>query len=136
MSEQQIDPAVASPHVAAQQQGTADWPKPGEEGYVHPDGTDQSVKQMAANRRAAADRAAAGSSVHGAPLATPGPDPLRQTERAVQAAEEYSGPTVEDAKAGVTKHVREGQEGPRDAEPADRRGKRDAVDPDEGKTTR
>lgn len=49
-------------------QGGADWPKPGEEGFVHPDGTPQSVAQLEANKQAAADRAAAGSTLHGAPL--------------------------------------------------------------------
>ncbi|MGH3672188.1 MAG: hypothetical protein ACRDSH_16400 [Pseudonocardiaceae bacterium] len=50
---------------AAQRSGS--WPRPGEEGFVHPDGTPQSEKQILDNRRAAADREAAGSGVHGAP---------------------------------------------------------------------
>lgn len=44
-----------------------DWPKPGEEGFVHPDGTPQSARQLIENRQAAANREAAGSQVHGAP---------------------------------------------------------------------
>lgn len=44
-----------------------DWPKPGDEGFVHPDGTPQSARQMIENRQAAANREAAGSQVHGAP---------------------------------------------------------------------
>lgn len=43
------------------------WPKPGDEGFVHPDGTPQSERQLADNVRAAADREAAASGVHGAP---------------------------------------------------------------------
>lgn len=50
---------------AAQRGG--DWPKPGEEGFVHPDGTPQSERQRVENVQAAADRAAAGSGIHGAP---------------------------------------------------------------------
>lgn len=44
-----------------------DWPKPGDEGFVHPDGTPQSERQWQENRWAAADRKAAGSDIHGAP---------------------------------------------------------------------
>lgn len=44
-----------------------DWPKPGDEGFVHPDGTPQSEKQLIENRQAALNREAAGSGVHGAP---------------------------------------------------------------------
>jgi len=43
------------------------WPEPGEEGFVHNDGTPQSEQQLADNKRAAELRAEAGSSVHGAP---------------------------------------------------------------------
>ncbi|MEU8270138.1 hypothetical protein AB0B89_23640, partial [Sphaerisporangium sp. NPDC049002] len=60
-----------TPEVADAQRGDGDWPRPGEEGYVHPDGTPQSQRQLEDNRRAAADRAAAGSTVHGAPLGGP-----------------------------------------------------------------
>ena len=44
-----------------------DWPKPGDEGFVHPDGTPQSAQQLLENREAALNREAAGSGVHGAP---------------------------------------------------------------------
>lgn len=43
------------------------WPKPGDEGFVHPDGTLHSERQMLENQVAAADRKAAGSTIHGAP---------------------------------------------------------------------
>jgi hypothetical protein len=65
------DPMLAGDEKASQEvkksQGKAGWPKPGDEGFVHPDGTPQSVQQLADNRRAALDRAAAGSVVHGGP---------------------------------------------------------------------
>lgn len=98
---------AASPQVAQQQQDAADWPSPGEEGYVHPDGTPQSQSQLEDNRRAAADRAAAGSTVHGAPMATPGPNAQEEAAKARQRAESYSGPTAQDAADGVTKAARE-----------------------------
>jgi hypothetical protein len=101
-------PTDDSPHVAAQQQGASDWPRPGDEGYVHPDGTPQSVAQLEGNRRAAADRAAAGSAVHGAPLATPGPQSRDVTTAAQERAAAHSGPTVEDAQRGQTAFVRDG----------------------------
>ncbi|WFF07249.1 hypothetical protein O7622_01210 [Micromonospora sp. WMMD1076] len=100
----------ASPQVAEQQQSASDWPKPGEEGYVHPDGTEQSQRQLAANRRAAADRAAAGSIIHGAPMATPGPDPQGEAAAAARRAEAYSGKTVQEARADLTAHIREAAE--------------------------
>lgn len=53
--------------AAAGSKGTDAWPQPGDEGYVHNDGTEQARRQLADNKRAAADRAAAGSSAHGAP---------------------------------------------------------------------
>jgi hypothetical protein len=53
--------------VGRAQRSDGSWPKPGEEGFVHPDGTPQSQSQLDDNLRAAADRAAAGSGVHGAP---------------------------------------------------------------------
>ncbi|MFI5955818.1 hypothetical protein [Cryptosporangium sp. NPDC051539] len=62
-------PDTPSQDLAEEQRADESWPRPGEEGYVHPDGTPQSVEQLAANRRAAADRARAGSGVHGAPRA-------------------------------------------------------------------
>lgn len=99
---------VASPQAAVEQQAAADWPKPGEEGYVHPDGTPQSRKQLQDNLQAAADRAAAGSTVHGAPLATPGPTPELEAEKAERAAAEYSGPTPAEARQGQTEFIRDG----------------------------
>lgn len=63
-----VDKAVVSSQEAKKEQGaSAGWPQPGEEGYVHPDGTKQAEQQLEDNRRAAADRAAAGSILHGAP---------------------------------------------------------------------
>jgi hypothetical protein len=94
-----------TPEKAAEQQHDSDWPRPGEEGYVTPDGTPQSVKQLEDNRRAAADRAAAGSTVHGAPLATPGPTPDKERAKAVEAAENYSGKTVEERDEAVTEWI-------------------------------
>lgn len=139
------DDVTASPQVAQEQQGAADWPKPGDEGYVHPDGTPQSQRQLEDNRRAAADRAAAGSTVHGAPMATPGPQAMQQQEAAVKRAQEYSGPTVADAQQGVTEFVADktaqaadeaaGSDQPRQAQPADEATRRTATT-DKGKTTR
>lgn len=63
-----VDKSVTSSQEEKKNQGeSAGWPKPGEEGYVHPDGTKQAEQQLEDNRRAAADRAAAGSILHGAP---------------------------------------------------------------------
>src|SRR5688500_3413890 len=98
---------TSSPEEAVRQQRDGDWPRPGEEGYVNPDGTGQSAQQLADNRRAAADRAAAGSTVHGAPLATPGPNPGAETLKAEKRAEEYSGTTQEQAEEGLTRFVRD-----------------------------
>jgi hypothetical protein len=94
-----------TPEKAAEQQDDNSWPRPGEEGYVTPDGTPQSVKQLEDNRRAAADRAAAGSTVHGAPLATPGPTPDAERAKAVERAENYSGTTVEERDKAVTEWI-------------------------------
>jgi hypothetical protein len=52
---------------AGKAQRGGNWPKPGEEGFVHPDGTPQSARQLIENRQAAANRDAAGSQIHGAP---------------------------------------------------------------------
>lgn len=52
---------------AGKAQRGGSWPKPGDEGFVHPDGTPQSARQLIENRQAAANREAAGSRVHGAP---------------------------------------------------------------------
>lgn len=94
-----------TPEKAAEQQGDRAWPRPGEEGYVHPDGTPQSVQQLEDNRRAAADRAAAGSTVHGAPLATPGPTPDVERDKAVERAENYSGKTVAEGEEELTEWI-------------------------------
>lgn len=88
----------ASPQVAEQQRSDGSWPRPGEEGFVHPTGTPQSVQQLEDNRRAAADRAAAGSGVHGAPAQGGGgvePDHAA-------AADAYIGPTVAERDADHT----------------------------------
>lgn len=92
---------------ASEQQGDGDWPKPGEEGFVHPDGTPQAQQQLVENRQAAADRAAAGSIVHGAPVATPGIDPGVAAGIAEQRAEDYSGKTAGEAEADHTAWVEE-----------------------------
>ena len=93
---------------AVKQQGDSSWPVPGDEGYVIPDGTPQAAKQLEDNRRAAADRAAAGSVVHGAPAATPGPQVLGEAAAAAQRAEDYSGPTIAEAHTGTTEAIRDG----------------------------
>lgn len=135
----------ATPEVAEKQQADNGWPKPGDEGYVHPDGTPQSVRQLEDNRRAAADRAASGSTVHGAPMATPGPQVADEAERARKRAREYSGPSDVDRDRGLTEFVVEksaqaaeeatsnGQ--PAEPTPADRATQRTATT-DKGKTTR
>lgn len=99
-----------SAQVAKQQQGDSGWPVPGDEGYVHPDGTPGSVEQLERNRRAAADRAAAGSSVHGAPAATPGPQLADEAAAAVARAEGRSPVTMADAEQGLTEFVEKGHE--------------------------
>lgn len=99
-----------SPQTAKQQQGDSAWPIPGDEGYVHPDGTPASVAQLADNRRAAADRAAAGSSVHGAPAATPGPQLGTEAAAAVARAEAKSPVTDVEARKGQTEYVEKGLE--------------------------
>lgn len=101
----EIDGVQPTPEQAEEQQADSSWPKPGEEGYVHPDGTPQSVQQLEDNRRAAADRAAAGSVVHGAPLATPGPDVQAERDKAVERAESYSGTTTAEAEENLTEWV-------------------------------
>lgn len=108
MADPNLEDAGTSPETAVQQQGDRAWPVPGDEGYVHPDGTPQSIAQMEGNRRAAADRAAAGSIIHGAPAATPGPQLHDQAAAAVKRAENYSGPTTADAREGLTKSVKDG----------------------------
>lgn len=114
--------------TAVQQQGDRAWPVPGDEGYVHPDGTPHSVQQLADNQRAAADRAAAGSIIHGAPAATPGPQVQAEAAAAQRRAAAESPVSPADAKSGLTEFVREGfdraaekaanaDESPRDAQP-------------------
>ncbi|GAA3077867.1 hypothetical protein [Streptosporangium carneum] len=103
----EIDGVQPTPEKAEEQQADNSWPKPGEEGYVHPDGTPQSVQQLEDNRRAAADRAAAGSVVHGAPLATPGPDVQAERDKAVERAESYDGTTTEQAEEHLTEWIEE-----------------------------
>jgi hypothetical protein len=63
------------------------------------------VQQLADNKRAAADRAAAGSLVHGAPMATPGPDPYGEAAKAAKRAEDYSGVTDLEAREGQAEFV-------------------------------
>jgi hypothetical protein len=103
-----LDLAEDSPQTAVQQQGDRAWPVPGDEGYVHPDGTPQSVAQMENNARAARDRAAAGSIIHGAPAATPGPQLQAEAAAAVRRAEAESPVTPKEARQGLSEFVEEG----------------------------
>jgi hypothetical protein len=103
-----LDLQEDSPQTAVQQQGDRAWPVPGDEGYVHPDGTPQSVAQMENNRRAAADRAAAGSILHGAPMATPGPQMQTEFAAAVARAQADTAVTPAEARAGHSEFVQEG----------------------------
>ncbi|NUO97480.1 MAG: hypothetical protein HOW59_06075 [Nonomuraea sp.] len=99
--------AVDAPEAsqdAAEKQGGSGWPEPGQEGFVHPDGTAQAEAQLAANKQAAADRAAAGSIIHGAPLGTPGEDPGAETAKAIDRA--AKGDEVVDAPGGAVKVVK------------------------------
>lgn len=98
-----VDAPEAS-QVRAESQGDAGWPKPGQEGFVHPDGTAQSVRQLADNKQAAADRAAAGSIIHGAPLGVPGDDPGAETQKAIDRAAD--GDTIVPAPGGSSKVVK------------------------------
>lgn len=93
---------------AGDQRGDGSWPRPGEEGFVHPDGTAQAAKQLEENRRAAADRAAAGSTVHGAPSL--GGDLGKAASVAEERAEAYSGPTVAEARKDHAEWVEEKRE--------------------------
>lgn len=90
---------------AGKQQADGSWPRPGEEGFVHPDGTAQAAKQLEENRRAAADRAAAGSTVHGAPSL--GGDLGKAASVAEERADAYSGPTVAEARKDHAEWVEE-----------------------------
>lgn len=98
-----VDAPKPSQEVA-ETQGGAGWPEPGQEGFVHPDGTPQSVAQLEGNKRAAADRAAAGSIIHGAPLGTPGADPEGETRKAIERA--AKGDEIVDAPGGSSKVVK------------------------------
>lgn len=104
-----FDPSQSSPERAADQVGNEAWPKPGDEGYVHPDGTPQAAGQLADNKRAAADRAAAGSIIHGAPAVQRGGRP-DATDIANERAQAYSGPSTADRDEQLTATVREGQD--------------------------
>lgn len=98
--------AVDAPEASqnrADSQGNG-WPQPGQEGFVHPDGTKQAEQQLADNKQAAADRAAAGSIIHGAPLAVPGDDPGAETQKAIDRAAE--GDEIVDAPGGSSKVVK------------------------------
>lgn len=94
--------------TAVQQQGDQAWPVPGDEGYVHPDGTPMAAQQMENNRRAAADRAAAGSIIHGAPAATPGPQLQTEAAAAQARAAADSAVTPAEAREGLASFVQEG----------------------------
>lgn len=98
------DPIASDAPEASQDRAESDqgltWPEPGQEGFVHNDGTPQAVAQLEGNRQAAADRAAAGSIIHGAPLATPGDDPGAETQKAIDRAR--TGDVV-DAPGGAVK---------------------------------
>jgi len=106
-----VDP-IAGERPAAERQTEqlgSDWPRPGDEGYVHPDGTPQAAAQIKANRQAAADRAAAGSAVHGAPAATPGPQVDAVAAAAVERAEADNGGEADaERRQRLTEHVRDG----------------------------
>jgi hypothetical protein len=69
MAQSSDNPIYAEDSVvgAGKAQRGGNWPKPGDEGFVHPDGTPQSARQLIENRQAALNREAAGSQVHGAP---------------------------------------------------------------------
>jgi hypothetical protein len=88
--------------VRADKQGDG-WPEPGQEGFVHADGTRQAEAQLADNKQAAADRAAAGSIIHGAPLGAPGENPGAETQKAIARAAD--GDTVVPAPGGSSKVV-------------------------------
>jgi hypothetical protein len=110
MAEDSKVSATDTPQQAVQQQADRSWPVPGDEGYVHPDGSPMSAQQLEDNKRAAADRAAAGSSVHGAPMATPGPQAADEAAAAVARAEATSKVTAADAEKGLTEFVEQGHE--------------------------
>lgn len=122
--------------TAVQQQGDRAWPIPGDEGYVHPDGSPMSIKQREDNERAAADRAAAGSIIHGAPAATPGPQLQAEAAAAQRRAAADSATTPEDAKAGLAEFVQDGFQRAQDkAEASDQDVTPSAAVPDASKRT-
>lgn len=96
--------------VGRAQRGDSDWPRPGDEGFVHPDGTEQSERQMRDNRQAAANRAVAGSGVHGAPArggVRPGGPPVKpsalaraQAEHTEWVHEAHAAPAGDEAAGG------------------------------------
>lgn len=113
MAETNRDPMAGEQSAAerAPEQQIEQWPSPGEEGYVHPDGTPQAERQLTENKQAAADRAAAGSVVHGAPVATNdvlGPGVAAGI--AEKRAEDYAGPTEAERRESVTDYVTEESE--------------------------
>jgi hypothetical protein len=95
-SKKMDDPiAVDAPEASqdrADKQGDKGWPSPGQEGFVHPDGTRQAEQQLADNKQAAADRAAAGSIIHGAPLGRPGAETVKAIQRAREGDETVAAP--------------------------------------------
>lgn len=101
------DPIAADAPEASQdraeKQGSG-WPEPGQEGFVHADGTPQAEQQLRDNKQAAADRAAAGSIIHGAPLGVPGDNPGAETQKAIDRARE--GDEVVPAPGGSRKVVK------------------------------
>lgn len=106
--------AVDAPEAsqdAAEKMGGTGWPEPGQEGFVHPDGTRQAREQLEGNKQAAADRARAGSILHGAPLATPGDDPEAETAKAIARA--AKGDEVVEAPGGSSKVVTADESKPR-----------------------
>lgn len=90
---------------AKKSQKDSSWPVPGDEGFVHPDGTVQSVRQLEDNRQAQADRDSTGSVLHGAPLATPGPQAGLITSAKVEAASKND--TVDEGGNWVEKSLAE-----------------------------
>jgi hypothetical protein len=92
------DSKLPSPSAvdADKQRKDGGWPKPGDEGFVHPDGTPESVTQLATNRQAQADRDHIGAVAHGAPLATPGPQADAITAEKVANAQKVGGVVVGD----------------------------------------
>lgn len=105
----------ASAEESEKQRKDTGWPVPGDEGFVHPDGTPESVRQLEGNRQAQADRDHAGLVSHGAPLATPGPQANAITAEKVEnarkndAAEADEGNWVERSLRATAKKVAAGK---------------------------